>query len=357
MSYGKADIHIHTCFSDGFHEPEEIVNYVVAHTDLRVIAITDHDTLAGAKQAYDYWRRHRAAFGALEVIKGAEISSKEGHILGLCLYEEVPPHMSAADTVRAIQEQGGLAIAAHPFTHLLPFTDLKGIGRQIAELPLDGVETLNSVPTELYANRLTALYNRRHRNHPAVGGSDTHFLTMVGQTYTWFAGQTAEDFRQSMLHGCVKPGGRVNGPMLLPRVLLYLLRRSLLSCLVPGAGEAVLQNPGLQMDIIEMRQMPGAIVCCAGQLVRDNAGLLKDEVVRLIESGITRLVVDLARVTWVDSTGLGALIAAHRLAGARGGNVVLCSPSLHVQHTLQMIGLDKVLGVYATPQEAVQALK
>ena len=52
---GKADIHIHTTFSDGLNEPEDIVNYVVANTDLSVIAITDHNTIDGARAAYDYW--------------------------------------------------------------------------------------------------------------------------------------------------------------------------------------------------------------------------------------------------------------------------------------------------------------
>ena len=51
------------------------------------------------------------------------------------------------DTVRAIHEQDGVAIAAHPFTHLLIGTDMKGVGRQLADLPVDGVEVCNSAPT------------------------------------------------------------------------------------------------------------------------------------------------------------------------------------------------------------------
>lgn len=69
-SYSKADIHIHTTFSDGLNEPEAVVNYVLTQTDLSVIAITDHNTIAGAEVAYDYWYKHRHDFRELEVIKG-----------------------------------------------------------------------------------------------------------------------------------------------------------------------------------------------------------------------------------------------------------------------------------------------
>ena len=220
----KADIHIHTSYSDGFHTPEAIIHLAAGHAKLRLIAITDHNTIDGANQAVHYWQQNRQDFPKLEVIRGIEVSSSRGHIIGLFVHEDIPAGMSPADTVKAIHEQNGLAIAAHPFTHLMPFGDLQGIGKEIAELPLDGVETRNSVPTELYANWITALFNRRHRNHVAVGGSDTHFRTMLGKTFTWYAGHTAEDFRESLQRRQVRPGGYISGPLLLPQVLLHAVR-------------------------------------------------------------------------------------------------------------------------------------
>jgi predicted metal-dependent phosphoesterase TrpH len=100
MSVRRADLHIHTSYSDGLPEPEATVNYAATRTQLQVIAITDHDTLDGACQAHDYCRRHRDTFGHLEVIIGEEVSSHDGHILGLFLRERVPPGLSAEDTIR-----------------------------------------------------------------------------------------------------------------------------------------------------------------------------------------------------------------------------------------------------------------
>jgi predicted metal-dependent phosphoesterase TrpH len=49
--HGKADIHIHSAADDGLATPAEIVEYVEQHTDLDLIAITDHDTIHGGLEA------------------------------------------------------------------------------------------------------------------------------------------------------------------------------------------------------------------------------------------------------------------------------------------------------------------
>jgi anti-anti-sigma factor len=352
----KADIHIHTNYSDGLHEPEAIINYAVTQTDLQVIAVTDHNTIDGARCAYDYWQRHRAEFGRLEVIKGIEVTSSKGHILALFVEEDIPAHMSPADTVKAIHAQGGLAVAAHPFTHLLYFADLHGIGREIGELPLDAVEIRNSVPVELYTNWITAIYNRRHRNHPALGGSDTHYLTMMGKTYTEFAGQTAQDFRQSLQHKKVKPGGYVNGPRLALQVMLHLIHRRRLPVFLPNDRHYRHTSAGLTVEVEEMRHTSGAILHCAGQLVSANANLLKAEATRLLDGNITRLIMDLAQVTFLDSAGLGAIVAAHKRAHTVGGAVTLCAPTQNVAMTLRLVRLDKVFSIYSTLRQALAAL-
>jgi anti-anti-sigma factor len=354
--FHKADIHIHTNYSDGFHDPETVINFAVTQTDLSVIAITDHNTVDGAKHAYDYWQHHRAEFKNLEVIKGVEVSSNKGHILGLFVEEDIPAHMSPADTVRAIQEQGGLAIAAHPFTHLMKFSDLVGIGREIGELPLDAVEVRNSAPTELYANWITEQYNRRHRNHATIGGSDTHYLTMMGKTHTYFNGTTAEDLKQSVLNKQVQPGGHINGPGIVFQVFMHLIRRRKLPVFLPDDHHYRHTVPGLNVEVEEDRHTPIAIIHCAGELVRTTTSILEQGVDRLLAGGINKLVVDLADVSFVDSSGLGVLISAQKRAQSSNGNVVLSSPNEMVSNTLRLVRLDKVLRVFPSVETARSAL-
>ncbi|MGM0739863.1 MAG: PHP domain-containing protein [Bacteroidota bacterium] len=79
MTLLKADLHIHTTASDGKLTPAQIVALAL-ETDLDVIAITDHDTLAGVEEA-----RNSAAGTALRVVQGVEISTlfegRECHLL------------------------------------------------------------------------------------------------------------------------------------------------------------------------------------------------------------------------------------------------------------------------------------
>ena len=110
-SWGKADIHIHSDHSDGLASVPQIMDYVQHRTDLGVIAITDHNTIEGALFA-----RELSGLYDFDVVVGEEISSREGHVIGLYLEEDILPGMSASDTIRAIEEQGGIAVIPHPFS-------------------------------------------------------------------------------------------------------------------------------------------------------------------------------------------------------------------------------------------------
>ena len=112
-AWSKADLHIHSTRSDGLASPRQIMEYAARRTDLSVIAITDHNTLEGALDA----KEMQHEYPGLEVVVGEEITSKWGHILGLFLDEEVPPGLSAVETIARINEQGGVAVIAHPFAN------------------------------------------------------------------------------------------------------------------------------------------------------------------------------------------------------------------------------------------------
>src|SRR5207302_643222 len=144
---GLADLHLHTNNSDGWPSPSEVVEHVTAGGRLDLIAVTDHDTIEGALRARDYSER----MGGVPVIVGEEVSSRQGHILGLFLERRVRPGMSAAATVDSIHRQGGIAIAAHPFWRTERMAErmggsVHGIGWLAADLDFDSVEVENSTP-------------------------------------------------------------------------------------------------------------------------------------------------------------------------------------------------------------------
>jgi PHP domain-containing protein len=108
---GRADLHVHTLYSDGGQSPEAIVRAAAGRLD--VVGITDHDRVGGALRGRDYAREHPEL--GVDVVVGEEISTLDGHLIGLYLSERVPPGLPARETIRPIHDQGGLAVAAHPF--------------------------------------------------------------------------------------------------------------------------------------------------------------------------------------------------------------------------------------------------
>jgi predicted metal-dependent phosphoesterase TrpH len=208
---GLADLHVHTSYSDGRDSPVDVVEH--AHRlGFDVIAITDHDTIAGAQIAARFAARWP---GSPSVIMGEEVSSRDGHILGLFLRERVPPGMSAADTIAAIHERGGLAVAAHPFWRRAA-VNRRGwrgsVGDLVRRLPFDAVELVNGGPTPdmWHANRTAHAANRTTRR-PAVGGSDAHVKEAMGWAHTAFPGRGPDDLRRAILRGATQPRRRPLG--------------------------------------------------------------------------------------------------------------------------------------------------
>jgi len=203
VSRGRADLHMHTTFSDGWPSPREIVERGQL-CGLHVIAVTDHDTIEGALRAAE----HAAARGRLEVVIGEEVSSRDGHIVGLFLERRVRPGMSAAATVHAIHDQGGLAVAVHPFWRTqrrVRGGPVHGVGWLAAELDFDAIEVENATPGFYLFKQLARRMNTGV-GAAELGGSDAHILDAVGRAYTEFHGRTAKALRTAITKGHTAAG-------------------------------------------------------------------------------------------------------------------------------------------------------
>ena len=197
---GAADLHIHTTYSDGAPTVQAVLAAVAARRDLAIIAITDHDTIAGAQLARKLLAERAYPF---EIIVGEEITSREGHVVGLFLQEVVPPGLSAADTIAAIHAQGGLAFAPHPFFNDRPWRArraMDSVGALAGSLPFDAIEVDNSTPCLEWANARARRFAARH-DIPALGASDAHIVAAIGKSYTVFPGTNTADLRRAIVSG------------------------------------------------------------------------------------------------------------------------------------------------------------
>jgi predicted metal-dependent phosphoesterase TrpH len=165
MARVKTVFHVHTDHSDDSNASVESILELALARGVGCVTITDHDTMTGARAM------SRIARGKLQVIQGQEVSTREGHLIGLFLQEEIEPRLPARMTAELIKRQGGLVIAPHPFNSALGCS----LGDHVYELVdlLDAVEVCNAQNLLKRPNRRSAEF--AHRNGlPEIVGADAH---------------------------------------------------------------------------------------------------------------------------------------------------------------------------------------
>jgi len=97
---------------------------------------------------------------------------------------------------------------------------------------------------------------------------------------------------------------------------------------------------------------------CNGRIVfGDESALLRDEVKGAIANGAKRIVLNLAEVNYIDSGGLGTLVALHTTAHNAGGAIKLANLTKRVGDLLQVTKLLTVFEVYNSEYEALEAFR
>jgi stage II sporulation protein AA (anti-sigma F factor antagonist) len=94
------------------------------------------------------------------------------------------------------------------------------------------------------------------------------------------------------------------------------------------------------------------VLTLAGEIDHDTGQALRQA---LDASGAPRprIVVDLSRVTFMDSTGINIFVAAHRILTEAGGWLRLAAPGEAVMRTLQIVGVDAVIDCRETLRQAL----
>lgn len=86
-----------------------------------------------------------------------------------------------------------------------------------------------------------------------------------------------------------------------------------------------------------------AILSLTGKLYVHDAGIIRDAMIEKIETGHHHLTMNLAGVTYIDSSGLGVLVTLHKMTQEKNGSLTLIGVQGMVKELLQRTRLDKVL--------------
>ena len=169
------DLHCHTAASfDCLSRPRDVVR-AAADRGLTHLVVSDHDRIDGALAARD------AAPASLTVIIGEEVRTREGDLVCAFLERAIPPGLSAAETIAAAREQGGLVGIPHPFDRLR--------GSLLRDARMASLATLVDW-VEVHNARLVGGGNERAASFAAehdlagVAVSDAHSVVEVGVAYS-----------------------------------------------------------------------------------------------------------------------------------------------------------------------------
>lgn len=203
--FAKADLHIHTiCGPDSFTRISQLAHQAVKQ-GLHVVAVTDHDSLKGGRLMRKYVKAKKLD---LDVIVGQEISTLQGHLVGLFLHAKVAPHMTLKEAAQEVKRQGGITIIPHvSFARAVPgsflyrmrvhYQDLLNDPSTLAYIDAIEVSTYSLFDNDYYPK--AHFLNTKLLQKTEVASSDCHISWLVGRAYTLFEGHTAEDLRRAIL--------------------------------------------------------------------------------------------------------------------------------------------------------------
>lgn len=94
----------------------------------------------------------------------------------------------------------------------------------------------------------------------------------------------------------------------------------------------------------------------SGILDGTKAKQFREEITSLVESGVETILVDFKDITFMDSSGLGALVVALKAVRAKGSQLFLCSLNNQVKMLLEITSMNKVFQVFSDRNEFEQAV-
>ena len=173
----RIDMHVHSSYSRDSVIPAKTIFQHWKKTGI-IPLVCDHDTLEGSNRVM---RAVHAEDPDLPPILAEEITTRDGEVIGLFLTEEIPPGLSAAETLDLIRGQGGLTLVPHPFcTHRGKV--LQPEARNALVDAIDLIEGHNARNLSEAEDRLAVVF-ACDLGIPFTAGSDAHTAMELGRVW------------------------------------------------------------------------------------------------------------------------------------------------------------------------------
>jgi predicted metal-dependent phosphoesterase TrpH len=169
-----------------------------------VIAITDHDEIAGSLKALELASKY-----GVEVIPGSEVTTAEGDLLALNITKKIQRDRPLIETVLKVGELGGFCIAPHPMAggfgmkSLNAYSILKALRDPDVACILIAIETYNATTIDRWSNHYARILAER-LDITQTASSDAHVVEAIGLGATEFDGHTAQHLITALQTGNVR---------------------------------------------------------------------------------------------------------------------------------------------------------
>lgn len=139
----------------------------------------------------------------------------------------------------------------------------------------------------------------------------------------------------------------------MPRATQFILWKGVPDYLWSDARFLILTVIRLMKLHLEKIQAYSVIFIEEDRIDAHNSAELKDYILHLLEQGELHLIVQLADVRFIDSSGLGALLSGYKHAAAKSGKLVLACCSQQVAAMFELTRLNRAFEMYADLNEAL----
>jgi anti-sigma B factor antagonist len=109
----------------------------------------------------------------------------------------------------------------------------------------------------------------------------------------------------------------------------------------------------MDLDVETGKRGDASVLTLQGEIDVYTAPRLRQAIIDLVEGGERNIVVDMEKVDFLDSTGLGVLVGGLKRVKTREGNLSLVASQEKILKIFEITGLDKVFPIAGTVEEAL----
>ena len=110
--------------------------------------------------------------------------------------------------------------------------------------------------------------------------------------------------------------------------------------------------------VVDVESLPGERVALrlSGEIDAYTAPQFREQMAKVDAEGSTGVIVDLRKVRYLDSTGLGVMMGGAKRASERGGSLAVICTNEHILRILEISGLTELIAVVSDEEEALKSL-